>query len=119
MGKPTGKPRKDIDWDKTDKLLEAGCIGTEVAASLGVHPDTLYLRCEKEKHMTFTAYSQIKRASGDSLLRDKQIEIALKGNVTMLIWLGKQRLQQREPEAVERKPENKEGFNQWLKQAKG
>ena len=94
--KPTGKPPIPIDWNKVDKFLESGCLGTEIAGSLGCSPDTLYLRCEKEKHMTFTAYSAQKKSSGDSLLRAAQMQLALKGNSSMLIWLGKNRLGQKD-----------------------
>ncbi len=37
------------------------------------------------------------RDYGCSILRAKQVEVAKNGNVTMLIWLGKQYLGQREP----------------------
>lgn len=91
-------PRKkiDIDWRKVDRMLEAGCDGTEVAATLGIHEDTLYNACESDNKMGFSAYKAIKRASGDRLLRIKQFEIAMTGDKTMLVWLGKQRLGQSE-----------------------
>jgi IS30 family transposase len=97
------KPRrfqitKTVDWIKVDKLLEAGCSGVEIAASLGIHPQTLYDRCEKEKDTEFSVYSQQKKQSGDTLLRNAQFEKALDKDNMMLIWLGKQRLDQREPE---------------------
>ena len=41
------------------------------------------------------------REQGKKKLRLLQLEVAEKGNVTMLIWLGKQWLGQREPEKVE------------------
>ena len=90
------RPKADIDWNKVDRLLEAGCPGTEVAATLGIHEDTLYRACERENKQGFAAYSAIKRASGDRLLRVKQFEVAMAGDKTMLVWLGKQRLGQAE-----------------------
>jgi hypothetical protein len=86
------RPTIPIEWNTVDKFLESGCNGVEIAGSLGCSADTLYLRCEKDKKMTFTAYSAQKRSSGDSLLRAAQMNIALKGNASMLIWLGKNRL---------------------------
>lgn len=77
-------------------MLEAGCDGTEVAATLGIHPDTLYNTCERDHKTGFSAYSATKRASGDRLLKVKQFEIAMTGDRTMLVWLGKQRLGQSE-----------------------
>lgn len=93
------KPRIIIDWDKVDSLLEAGCLGTEVAAACGCHPDTLYDRVVADKGVSYSDYSAKMRAKGDSCLRAVQHQKAIhaKDN-TMLIWLGKQRLDQKEPE---------------------
>lgn len=88
------RPKKKIEWEIVDRMLEAGCNGTEVAASLGIHPDTLYLRCEEENNMGFSAYLSQKRAVGDRLLKMEQFRLALEGDRTMLVWLGKQRLRQ-------------------------
>jgi hypothetical protein len=89
-------PQKIIDWTIVDDLLASGCTGVEIASTFGIHPETLYMRTESEKGLGFSAYSQQKRAIGEKALRKKQQEVALKGNVSMLIWLGKQRLNQRE-----------------------
>lgn len=89
-----------INWTLVDDYLEAGCEGTEVAAILGVHPDTLYRACEKEKEMGFAAYRATKRASGDAILRKVQYDIAKEGDKAMLIWLGKNRLGQAEKQEV-------------------
>ena len=84
-----------IDWDKVDELLEAGCDGTQIAAFLGCHEDTLYNRCQEEKNLAFSAYKAQKRAKGDSALLTAQFEAAVKEKDRgMLIWLGKQRLGQ-------------------------
>ena len=88
---------KVIDWKVVDELLACGCHGVEIAATLGIHPETLYNHTIKEKGVTsFSLYSQEKRAIGDKQLKKKQHEVALEGNPTMLIWLGKQRLDQKE-----------------------
>jgi hypothetical protein len=120
--KPTGNPRGPqpvhIDWDKVDRWLECGCLGTEVAAALGCHPDTLYERCLQEKGSVFSAYSREKKCSGDKLLRQKQMEIAMKGDKTMLLWLGKQRLGQRDTPEYSFDKEVKtqlEALNEWTK----
>jgi len=90
------KPHIPIDWKQVENLLMAGCLGTEVAAALGIHPDTLYLRVVSElKYESFTAYSAEFKQKGDSLLKVKQFESAVKDkNIPMQIWLGKQRLGQ-------------------------
>lgn len=88
---------KTIDWEKIDQMLIAGCTGVQCAASIGVHPDTLYLRCRNEKNTDFTAYLQEKRSHGDALLHAAQFAKAYKEkHPAMLIWLGKQRLGQKD-----------------------
>lgn len=93
-----GRPPAIIDWDKVDELLKVGCTGTEIAANIGIHPDTLYKRVVIDKNIpSFSVYSQQKRSVGLNELRKAQHEMALK-NPTMAIWLGKQFLDQREPD---------------------
>lgn len=95
-----GRPYKKIDWDKADELLLCGCTGVEVAAYFGMHPDTFYCRVLKEKKVGFTEYSSEKKSNGEALIREAQFKKALglskKGDNTLLIWLGKQRLGQKE-----------------------
>ena len=90
-----------IDWKMVDALLQANCSGVQIAARLGVHADTLYAACQREKGSAFSAYSQQKREHGETLIHQKQFDIAMKGDKTMLIWLGKQRLGQKERSANE------------------
>jgi len=96
---PTGgRPRKEIDWDVVDELLVSGCIGTEVAAFFGMHPETLYRRVEDRYKVAFSVYLQEKQSLGDAMVRKKQYLKALgidkDGDNMMLIWLGKNRLKQ-------------------------
>lgn len=88
------------DWKKIDDLLMAGCLGTEIAGYLGIHPETLYRWVEEEKKMGFADYLLEKRSKGDSIIRAQQYAKALglsdKGDNTLLIWLGKNRLKQRD-----------------------
>ena len=90
------RPLADIDWVDVEELAKAGCLGTEIAASYGIDPDTLYRRCETDLNMGFSKFLHQKRASGDRLLRKAQYELALEKDKAMLIWLGKQRLGQSE-----------------------
>ena len=89
-----GAKQKDIDWEKVENLLIGGANGTQVAASLGICPDTLYLRCKAVFKMDFSAYLQQKKEKGNTMLHVAQFKAAKDGNVPMLIWLGKQRLGQ-------------------------
>ena len=103
----------NIDWKTVDKLLEAGCDGKEVAAYIGVHYNTLNNKCKKQKNYDFCDYKALKRAKGDSLLRARQYDTAMAGNVPMQIWLGKQRLDQSEKSKItqETKQENTYNFD--------
>ncbi len=89
-----GRPKADIDWAVVGKLLEAGCAGTDIASQFGISVATLRVRCKQDNNLSFSAFCQQKRQSGDNLLRAAQYKTAMEGNTTMLIWLGKQRLGQ-------------------------
>jgi hypothetical protein len=91
-----GRKKKDIDWSNVDKMLRAGCTGTEVAASLGIHANTLYLACQTENKCDFSEYSAEKKAIGYKMLKLARLETALNGNTTMQIWLSKQWLGERD-----------------------
>ena len=96
-----GRPEALIDWTTATALLQAGCTGVQIASRFGIHPNTLYERCKKEHNCEFSEYSQQKREHGETLLLQKQFDAAMKGDKTMLIWLGKQRLGQKERSANE------------------
>lgn len=86
-----------IDWEKVEAYLSYGCSGVEIASQLGINRDTLYDAVKREKNMMFSAYSSIFYEKGNSLLREAQFKKAVIGaDNSMLIWLGKQRLDQRE-----------------------
>lgn len=88
------RPKANINWDEVGKMLEAGCSGVGIAASIGVDEGTLRKRCEKDLKCSFSEFAQQKKSKGDDLLRAKQFALAMKGDKTLLIWLGKQRLGQ-------------------------
>lgn len=84
------------EYSFVDRYLEAGCSGAEVASVVGVSPDTLYRRCQAERGANFSVILQQKKAKGEGLLKVKQFLEAMKGDRSMLIWLGKQRLGQKD-----------------------
>lgn len=90
------RPKANIDWKKVDNLLKAQCDGVGIAGILGIHPNTLYLAVESEFKISFSEYSAQKKSEGKELLRAKQFESAMSGDKTMLVWLGKQYLEQRD-----------------------
>jgi hypothetical protein len=92
--------KKEIKWEEIDGYLLAGCSGVTIAQYLGICPDTLYNRCKSDFNMTFDLYSQSKKKQGIELIKAKQFEIAMQGDKTMLIWLGKQYCDQNEKQDV-------------------
>lgn len=96
-----GRPKANIDWDKVDRYLNAQCDGVGIAEILGIDVKTLYLRCVQDNNLTFSEYSAIKRAEGVELLKAKQYQVAMEGDKTMLVWLGKQYAGQRDKQDIE------------------
>jgi hypothetical protein len=99
--KKPGRPKVDIDWAKVGQMCEAGATAEGIAATLGCDRDTLYIRCKKDLNLDYSAFSQQKRSKGDDLLRVKQFQKAMSGDNTMMIWLGKQRLNQSDKSQTE------------------
>ena len=96
MNNGAGRPQKEIDWKLVDKLLGIQCAMKEISGVIGVSHDTILRRCQDEHGIDFASYSEEKSQSGRMSLRRKQFDVALGGNVTMLIWLGKQYLGQKD-----------------------
>lgn len=100
-----GRPPIELNWDEIDELLTCGCSGTEIASRIGMHRVTLYEKCLVDKGISFSDYSLQKYAKGDALLKEQQFKKALGltdvGDNTMLVWLGKNRLKQRDKQPDE------------------
>lgn len=77
-----------IDTKKVQKLASFGNTYPEIASVLGVTEDIL--------QKSYSTYYTKGRENLKERLRKKQINVALKGNVVMLIWLGKQYLDQKD-----------------------
>ena len=116
MARPSGRPNLTIDWEKVGQWIMGGAKAVEVAASLGCSPDTLYTRCKKDLQQDFTAFCQEKRSAGDRILHNTQFEVAVKNkNTSMLIWLGKQRLGQKDKdEEITVTPETLNAFSAFM-----
>jgi len=66
-----------------------------------VSEDTILRRIKKEYELDYATYKTKKMSRVRIGLARKQIEVAMSGNVTMLIWLGKQMLGQVDKQEVE------------------
>jgi hypothetical protein len=72
------------------------CTLSEIAAWFDVSDETIERAVIREQKMKFKEYFDKKRRKGHISLRRKQMQVAESGNVSMLIWLGKQYLGQTE-----------------------
>ena len=84
--KKVGRPRIEIDEELLFKLATIHCTMKEMVDILGVSEDTL--------KNNFSGIIDKGKAEGKTRLRRKQMEVALEGNPTMLIFLGKAMLGQ-------------------------
>ncbi len=85
-----------IDWQAVGEMLQAHCDGAGIAETMGIHSDTLYRRCKEDLGVSFSEFAAAKKSEGKNLLRMKQFEVAMSGDRTMLIFLGKVMLGQKE-----------------------
>lgn len=81
-----GRPKISLDPEQVYKLALMHCTMQEMADFFKVDVKTIRTNYSQE--------IQKGKAEGKIRLRKKQFEVAEKGNVSMLIWLGKQVLGQ-------------------------
>lgn len=82
------RPRVRIDEAQVEEMAAIGCTVAEIAGIVGCSPRTVERRA--------AAPVARGRARLNLSLRGKQVELAMGGNASMLIWLGKQLLGQRD-----------------------
>ena len=81
-----GRKPQPIEGSMVTALAKRGLTQEDCAAVLEVSADTIYRRFSKELALG--------RQQCCSSLRRKQFDLAMAGNVTMLVWLGKNLLGQ-------------------------
>jgi hypothetical protein len=96
---PGGRPKAKIDMAEVEKLAQLQCTDVEIAAFLGVTTRTI--ENYRAKDATFREAMERGKAKGLISLRRAQYQEALKGNPTMLVWLGKALLGQKDKIASE------------------
>ena len=91
------RPHKHIDWELVDKLAQIQATGQEIADFLGLDYETLDSACKRVYKLGFPDYYRQKTGRGKISLRRSQWQLATEEkNPTMLIWLGKNHLGQRD-----------------------
>ncbi len=111
MGKKMGRPKKVINKEAFEGLCKIQCTEIEICSVLGVSDKTLDNWCrenykssdDEEKGLTFSEVFPLFKAQGKVSIRRKQFALAT-GSARMAIWLGKQYLDQKDPDKVENKP---------------
>jgi len=93
--RPVGRPPIEIDYVLCEKLARVLCTQSEIASIVGVSLSTL------EHDKEFLRIHKNGQEVGKASLRRMQYKAAEDGNPTMLIWLGKQYLGQRDKKDVE------------------
>jgi hypothetical protein len=93
------RPRKELEdmvfdgWDQLDALIiwssEAYC-----AEKLNISVDSLARRIKEKTGLSFAEYKHQKKEPLRINILKKQYDVAMAGNVSMLIWLGKNELGQ-------------------------
>ena len=95
--KANGRPRKEVDYSALDNLCALQCTGEECASFLNMDYETLNRILKRDKHGGFKEYFALKCGKGKISLRRAQYQLATEDrNPTMLIWLGKQHLAQKD-----------------------
>lgn len=94
-----GRPTKVVTEDGLryiERMARRGCILEDIAEEMGVSKPVLFN--SRNKAAVSKSYKK-GVAECDNRLRAAQVSRALDGNATMLVWLGRVRLGQREQEA--------------------
>lgn len=91
-----GRPKKQIDKKLFENLCSIQCTKDEMCGILECHEETLTRWCHDTYGMGFSDIYKRKSVKGKASLRRMQFKSAEKGNVAMLIWLGKQYLGQKD-----------------------
>ena len=93
--KKRGRKKIPVDYEKAEKLASILCTQSEIAAVLGVSLGVL------EHDPEFQRIHKKGLEHGRASLRRMQYAAAQGGNATMMIWLGKQYLHQRDKQDTE------------------
>ena len=123
------RPPKDLDLDMLERLAAVSLSQDEIGAIMGMTSRTIRRKLSSSK-MARAAYDRGYERCTASLKR-KLVEMAMDGQPTMLVWLGKQHLGQRDESRVQAQvdanvttktvdvPPPSESYEDWLKQRVG
>ncbi len=89
-----GRPLSEVDWTEAGRLASYHCTQQEIADFFEVSINTLERACIRDLGTTFGEFFAQKKGQLKPRLRKIQWTLALQGNASMAIFLGKQHLNQ-------------------------
>lgn len=89
-----GRKPKTFSAEQFEKLCNIQATLEEITSWFDVSKDTIRRRCKETFNLNFEDSYKKFSNNGKMSVRRMQMKLALDGNVTMLIWLGKQVLGQ-------------------------
>jgi hypothetical protein len=107
-GEGAGRPKLEIEdiefngWDMLDALI-IWSNADYCAERLKISVDTLGRRIKERHGVDFAEYKEQKKEGMRVNIRKKQYDVAMAGNVSMLIWLGKNELGQSDKQELSAK----------------
>ena len=96
-----GRRKKEIDLEKLENMASFACTQEEIAKEMGFER-TLFTTRKDVKEAYANGFNKAK-----TRLRVAQFKAATAGNTTMMIWLGRQYLGQKESFEADIKAEDK------------
>jgi hypothetical protein len=85
LSRPEGRPLTVVDWDNVRDLLAYTATGTEIAACLGIHEDTLYRACKRDNKVSWEEWNQPLKTKKTVEMRKRIYDLAMGGNTQLLI----------------------------------
>ena len=95
-----GRPKKEVDIEQMKRLCELQCTAQEIASVMDCSVDHLERVIKEKFNCKFADFFNQNKGGGQVSLRRKQFTVAMEGNPTMLIWLGKNWLKQVDKQEV-------------------
>ena len=101
-----GRPRKELtdgDFQRLVAMIRIQCTQDEICGVFDMTAETLNTRLEERGEGSFSTLFKKHSDEGKASLRRMQWKAAEAGNPTMLVWLGKNMLDQSDKQAVDHK----------------
>ncbi len=107
-----GRPYKEINWDLVELYIKSGCSQVKICKSLYIDEETLRYKVREKYGLEYSAFSAALRDEGELLIQAQQFKKAMQGYWPALLWLGKVKLGQKEPETIQFLAVNQEQIDQ-------